>query len=134
MLGKILLIVTVLVAIVAYKVNNIYVIEGFENPARYKIGNLILSSVAITVSDIFGSLFIFINVFFFNLFLQSTILDKLNIVGKYAGFRNTFNYVIKSNIPPEQTLIDVKPVLLFLVRLYCLQFFSIPCIKRFKTK
>jgi hypothetical protein len=65
MLGKILLIVTVLVAIVAYKVNNIYVIEGFENPARYKIGNLILSSVAITVNEIniFVSLFIFINVF-----------------------------------------------------------------------
>ena len=66
MLGKILLIVTVLVAIVAYKVNNIYVIEGFENPARYKIGNLILSSIAITVIEIniFVLLFIFINVFF----------------------------------------------------------------------
>jgi hypothetical protein len=50
MLGKILLIVTVLVAIAAYKVNNIYVIEGFENPVRYKIGNLILSSIAITVN------------------------------------------------------------------------------------
>jgi len=52
MFGKnALLFFAILTALVAYKFGNIYVIEGFENPTRYKFGNLILTAIAKIVSN-----------------------------------------------------------------------------------
>ena len=45
------LFIAILVALVAYKINSIYVIEGFENPLRYKLGNLILTAIARIVKE-----------------------------------------------------------------------------------
>ena len=54
---KALLVLSVLVTVIAYKANSVYVIDGFENPLRYKMFNLIISSLAkIVISFIFFKL------------------------------------------------------------------------------
>ena len=50
-LKKGVLFFVILSALVAYKINSIYVIEGFENPARYKLGALILTTIARIVKE-----------------------------------------------------------------------------------
>lgn len=40
---------TILIGYLAYKINNIYVIENFENPLRYKIFYSTLYSIAAIV-------------------------------------------------------------------------------------
>ena len=64
---------------------------------------------------------------------KSTGLEKLNVVGKYAAFRNSFSYLIKSNIPGDQTLIEVLFFLLisFIKTLFLNVTFLF---QRFKTK
>ena len=48
--SKGLLIAVVLVSVVAYKINNVYVIENFENPYRYKIFHAIVNAISTIVS------------------------------------------------------------------------------------
>ncbi len=51
MFKKGVLLFAILAALIAYKINSIYVIEGFENPARYILGNLILTTIARIVNE-----------------------------------------------------------------------------------